>query len=108
MDIRWIESPFRLYLDAPRLVSFSSPMSFGFAITHTYNLVIDLLNDFNTTTLTPDIRDIYPPIGSRIMEVIHAAWLAIHGEVIAEIQRLSAQFPEYSLELTGHSLGSPS
>ncbi|KAE8346450.1 hypothetical protein BDV24DRAFT_147604 [Aspergillus arachidicola] len=78
---------------------------FGLAIAHTYCLVIDLLNDFDTTTVTPDIPGVDFPIGTRIMEGIHRPWLAVHGEVVSEIQRLLAQFPEYSLELTGHSLG---
>ncbi|KAE8311178.1 Alpha/Beta hydrolase protein [Aspergillus transmontanensis] len=67
--------------------------------------LIDLLNDFDTTTVTPDIPGVDFPIGTRIMEGIHRPWLAVHGEVVSEIQRLLAQFPEYSLELTGHSLG---
>jgi putative lipase involved disintegration of autophagic bodies len=39
------------------------------------------------------------------MKGVYQPWAAVHDEVIAEVQSLIAQYPGYTLESTGHSLG---
>lgn len=39
------------------------------------------------------------------MHGLYLPWSSVHDEVIAEVQRLVAQYPDYTLESTGHSLG---
>ena len=39
------------------------------------------------------------------MAGLYIPWLSVHDKVIAEVSSLIAQFPTYTLESTGHSLG---
>lgn len=39
------------------------------------------------------------------MHGIYSPWSSVHDEVIAEVKSLVAQYPAYTLESLGHSLG---
>ncbi|KAE8319502.1 Alpha/Beta hydrolase protein [Aspergillus transmontanensis] len=67
--------------------------------------VIDFVNDLDSTTVSPTIPDTHFPTGAKIMQGIHRPWLAVHNDVISEIRNLLGQYPEFSLESMGHSLG---
>ncbi|KJK60706.1 Lipase3 [Aspergillus parasiticus SU-1] len=67
--------------------------------------VIDFVNDLDSTTVSPTIPDTHFPTGAKIMQGIHRPWLAVHDDVISEIRNLLGQYPEFSLESMGHSLG---
>lgn len=45
------------------------------------------------------------PAGIQIMQGLASPWGAVHDEVIAEVASLIEQYPSYTLESTGHSLG---
>jgi hypothetical protein len=65
----------------------------------------DILNDVDTTQVTPTLAGVSFPSGVTIMNGVYRPWAAVHDEVIAEVQSLIAQYPGYTLEATGHSLG---
>jgi putative lipase involved disintegration of autophagic bodies len=39
------------------------------------------------------------------MRGVYNPWASVHDAVIAEVKSLVAQYPDYTLESTGHSLG---
>lgn len=39
------------------------------------------------------------------MKGISSPWSAVHDTIISEVQSLVEQYPDYTLESTGHSLG---
>lgn len=39
------------------------------------------------------------------MKGLTSPWSAVHDEVISEVKSLIEQYPDYTLESTGHSLG---
>jgi hypothetical protein len=64
------------------------------------------LNDVDTTLVTdPSLSGVTFPSGTEIMAGVYTPWSAVHDEVIAEVTRLIALYPTYTLESTGHSLG---
>lgn len=104
MGIRQAGKPSRSFSEAPRPVSitFCSQLSWLPLLTFS---VIDFVNDLDSTTVSPTIPDTHFPTGAKIMQGIHRPWLAVHNDVISEIRNLLGQYPEYSLEPMGHSLG---
>lgn len=67
--------------------------------------MIDILNDIDTTLVTPSLSGVNFPSGVKIMRGINRPWSAVHDTVIAEVKALIAKYPTYTLEATGHSLG---
>ncbi|KOC13414.1 putative extracellular triacylglycerol lipase [Aspergillus flavus AF70] len=104
LGIRQAGKPSRSFSEAPRPVSitFCSQLSWLPLLTFS---VIDFANDLDSTTVSPTIPDTHFPTGAKIMQGIHRPWLAVHNDVISEIRNLLGQYPEYSLEPMGHSLG---
>ena len=45
------------------------------------------------------------PEGALVHQGFYNAWIEAAGEVVAEVARLSAQFPVYAVACVGHSLG---
>lgn len=68
-------------------------------------LVVDLLNDIDTTLVTPSLSGVSFPSEVKIMRGISRPWSAVHDSVIAEVKDLIDKYPTYELEATGHSLG---
>jgi hypothetical protein len=68
-------------------------------------LVTDILNDVDTTLVTPSLSGVSFPSGVKIMSGVNRPWSAVHDSVISEVKRLVAKYPTYTLEATGHSLG---
>lgn len=68
-------------------------------------LVVDILNDIDTTLVTPSLSGVSFPPGVKIMRGISRPWSAVHDFVIAEVKDLIEKYPTYELEATGHSLG---
>ncbi|KAL4860881.1 hypothetical protein BDV12DRAFT_191444 [Aspergillus spectabilis] len=64
--------------------------------------VTDILNDINTSMVTPKLSGINFPSGVQIMAGLNTPWSAVHDEIIQEVSWL---YPDYTLESTGHSLG---
>lgn len=67
--------------------------------------VTDILNDIDTTLVTPSLSGVTFPSGVKIMRGVNRPWSAVHNTVIAEVKSLIAKYPDYTLEATGHSLG---
>jgi hypothetical protein len=67
--------------------------------------VTDILNDIDTTMTTPSLSGVDFPAGVQIMKGLTSTWGAVHDDVIAEVASLIEQYPSYTLESTGHSLG---
>lgn len=68
--------------------------------------VTDILNDINTTpVLNPRLSGVNFPGGTSIVAGVFNPWASVHDTVIAEVRRLIIQYPSYTLESTGHSLG---
>ncbi|KAJ5647997.1 lipase [Penicillium lividum] len=67
--------------------------------------VTDILNDVDTALVVPSLSGVTFPSGAKIMNGISSPWSAVHDEIIAEVRSLVEQYPDYSLESTGHSLG---
>ncbi|KAJ5105941.1 hypothetical protein NUU61_003288 [Penicillium alfredii] len=65
----------------------------------------DILNDINTTLVTPTLSGVQFPSGAKIMRGINRPWSAVHDTVISEVESLVKKYPDYILESTGHSLG---
>ncbi|RHZ60371.1 putative alkaline lipase [Aspergillus thermomutatus] len=65
----------------------------------------DILNDIDTSQVTPTLAGVSFPSGVTVMNGVYRPWAAVHDEVIAAVQGLIAQYPDYTLESTGHSLG---
>ncbi|KAF3386251.1 putative feruloyl esterase A [Penicillium rolfsii] len=65
----------------------------------------DLLNDVDTTLVTPTLSGVSFPAGVKIMRGVYNPWASVHDAVIAEVKSLVAKYPDYTLESTGHSLG---
>jgi len=67
--------------------------------------VEDLLNDIDTTPVTPTLSGVAFPSGVQVMAGVYNPWASVHDSVIAEVKSLIATYPSYSLFSTGHSLG---
>ncbi|MCJ1242537.1 hypothetical protein MMC14_010546 [Varicellaria rhodocarpa] len=67
--------------------------------------VQDILNDINILPVIPVLSGVSFPLGTLVMAGLYLPWLSVHDQVIAEVTSLIAQFPTYTLETTGHSLG---
>ncbi|THC94814.1 hypothetical protein EYZ11_005721 [Aspergillus tanneri] len=65
----------------------------------------DFFNDLDTILVKPNISGVDFPPEAKIMSGINIPWSAVHDEVITEVKRLVDQYPDYTLESTGHSLG---
>lgn len=65
----------------------------------------DILNDVDTTLVTPTLSGVDFPSGVQVMQGIYSPWSAVHDQVISEVKTLVEQYPSYSIESTGHSLG---
>lgn len=65
----------------------------------------DILNDVDTTLVTPSLSGVTFPSGVKIMSGVNRPWSAVHDDVITEVKSLIAKYPDYTLESTGHSLG---
>ncbi|CRG91789.1 putative feruloyl esterase A [Talaromyces islandicus] len=65
----------------------------------------DILNDIDTALTTVKLSGVEFPSGVQIMKGITSPWSAIHEDVITEVKSLTEQYPDYTLESTGHSLG---
>ncbi|KAL9618022.1 MAG: hypothetical protein Q9160_007211 [Pyrenula sp. 1 TL-2023] len=68
--------------------------------------VTDILNDINTVPVfNPRLSGVNFPSGTSIIAGVFNPWASVHDTVIAEVRQLIAQYPSYTLESTGHSLG---
>jgi len=67
--------------------------------------LIDFINDLSTTLVTPTLSGVNFPSGVQIMTGVYTPWKSVHDIVISTVQSLIAQYPDYTLESTGHSLG---
>ncbi|CAI7627587.1 unnamed protein product [Penicillium glandicola] len=67
--------------------------------------IIDILNDVDTGLVVPTLSGVTFPSGVKIMKGVYTPWSAVHDTIIAEVESLIAQYPDYTLEATGHSLG---
>lgn len=65
----------------------------------------DILNDVNTTLVTPSLSGVNFPSGVQIMTGIYTPWKSVHDTVISAAKSLIAKYPDYTLESTSHSLG---
>ena len=65
----------------------------------------DIINDVDTTLVTPSLSGVTFPSGARIMRGISRPWSSVHDDIISEVQSLIEKYPDYTLESTGHSLG---
>ncbi|CEJ56147.1 hypothetical protein PMG11_02367 [Penicillium brasilianum] len=65
----------------------------------------DILNDVDTTLVTPSLSGVIFPSGVQIMNGVYRPWASVHDDVITEVKSLVAKYPDYTLESTGHSLG---
>ena len=55
--------------------------------------------------MTPSLSGVRFPAGTQVMTGVYTPWASVHNQAIAEVRRLIALFPSYTLESTGHSLG---
>ncbi|OJJ47882.1 hypothetical protein ASPZODRAFT_151313 [Penicilliopsis zonata CBS 506.65] len=67
--------------------------------------VTDILNDIDTTLVTPTLSGVTFPSGAKMMKGIYSPWSSVHDTIISEVKSLIEKYPDYSLESTGHSLG---
>jgi len=67
--------------------------------------VTDILNDIDTTLVTPSLSGVKFPSGTQVMAGVYNPWASVHNTVISAVRSLIAQYPSYTLESTGHSLG---
>ncbi|RAL03461.1 putative alkaline lipase [Aspergillus ibericus CBS 121593] len=65
----------------------------------------DIQNDVDTTLVEPTLSGVNFPSGAKMMHGIYSPWSSVHDDVISEVKSLVEQYPDYSLESTGHSLG---
>jgi hypothetical protein len=65
----------------------------------------DIINDIDTTLVTPSLSGVSFPSDVRIMTGVYTPWSSVHASVITEVRRLIGLYPTYTLESTGHSLG---
>jgi hypothetical protein len=68
-------------------------------------LATDILNDIDTTLITPSLTGVTFPSGVQIINGVYSPWSSVHDQVIQEVAALIEQYPDYTLESTGHSLG---
>ncbi|KAJ5818567.1 hypothetical protein N7474_004158 [Penicillium riverlandense] len=66
---------------------------------------VDIANDIDTTLVVPSLSGVQFPSGVQIMKGIFSPWSSIHSDVISEVASLIEQYPDYTLESAGHSLG---
>lgn len=66
---------------------------------------MDILNDIDTTLVTPTLSGVKFPSGVQIMAGVYNPWASVHDSVINEVSNLLKKYPDYTLESTGHSLG---
>ncbi|KAL9108706.1 MAG: hypothetical protein Q9227_006502 [Pyrenula ochraceoflavens] len=67
--------------------------------------VQDILNDIDTTLVTPRLSGVNFPSGALVMTGVFTPWSSVHDQVVSEVRRLIGLYPSYTLESTGHSLG---
>ncbi|KAF2494349.1 A triacylglycerol lipase from penicillium expansum At 1.3 [Lophium mytilinum] len=67
--------------------------------------LIDFENDLDTTLVTPTLSGVKFPIGAQVMHGIQSPWSSVHDLVISTVKSLIVQYPDYTVEATGHSLG---
>jgi hypothetical protein len=67
--------------------------------------VTDILNDIDTTLVTPSLSGVNFPSGVQVMAGVYNPWASVHNTVISAVRSLIAEYPSYTLESTGHSLG---
>ncbi|KAJ5155890.1 hypothetical protein N7492_008693, partial [Penicillium capsulatum] len=65
----------------------------------------NIMNDIDTTLVTPSLSGVDFPSGVKIMRGINRPWSSVHEDVIKEVKSLVEKYPDYTLESTGHSLG---
>ncbi|KAJ5625745.1 lipase [Penicillium lagena] len=66
---------------------------------------VDIANDIDTTLVVPSLSGVQFPSGVQIMQGIYSPWSSVHTDVISAVASLIEQYPDYTLESTGHSLG---
>ncbi|KAJ5211220.1 Lipase class 3 [Penicillium cf. griseofulvum] len=67
--------------------------------------IADILNDIDTSLVTPKLSGVNFPADVKIMRGLNRPWSAVHDSIIAEVKSLIAKYPDYTLEAAGHSLG---
>ncbi|MCJ1331821.1 hypothetical protein MMC10_008513 [Thelotrema lepadinum] len=67
--------------------------------------VQDILNDIDTALVTPVLSGVKFPAGTQVIAGVYTPYASVHDQIIAEVKRLVALYPSYTLESTGHSLG---
>ncbi|GLA67031.1 hypothetical protein AtubIFM54640_010005 [Aspergillus tubingensis] len=65
----------------------------------------DIANDVDTTLVEPSLSGVNFPSGAKMMHGIYSPWSSVHDDVISEVKSLVEQYPDYTIESTGHSLG---
>jgi Lipase (class 3) len=65
----------------------------------------DILNDIDIVPVTPSLSGVNFPSWTQLMKGVFDPWNSVHSEVIAAVSALVQQYPSYTLEVTGHSLG---
>ncbi|GLA42169.1 hypothetical protein AnigIFM63309_010497 [Aspergillus niger] len=65
----------------------------------------DIANDVDTTLVEPTLSGVNFPSGAKMMHGIYSPWSSVHDDVISEVKSLVEQYPDYTIESTGHSLG---
>lgn len=65
----------------------------------------DIMNDIDTTLVTPSLSGVTFPSGAQIMKGISSPWSSVHDDIISEVKTLVEKYPDFTLESTGHSLG---
>ncbi|KAE8154176.1 Alpha/Beta hydrolase protein [Aspergillus avenaceus] len=66
---------------------------------------IDVANNLDTKTVVPHIPNVEFPLGAGIMQGIYRPYMSVHDEIVMQIANLQLRYPDYAIEITGHSLG---
>ncbi|TLD18259.1 putative transporter [Venturia nashicola] len=70
------------------------------------NELKDFRNDLDTRKVAiTGLSGVTFPPGVEVMHGVHMPWGAVHNDVIAQVKSLTAKYPNYSIGITGHSLG---
>ncbi|KAL1861188.1 hypothetical protein Plec18170_001703 [Paecilomyces lecythidis] len=67
--------------------------------------VTDFVNDLDVDPTTPTLSGVSFPSGVQVMKGVYNPWSSVHDTVISAVKDLVQQYPNYTLESTGHSLG---
>ncbi|GAD97594.1 cytomegalovirus gH-receptor family protein, putative [Paecilomyces variotii No. 5] len=65
----------------------------------------DFANDLDVDKTTPTLSGVSFPSGVEVMKGVYDPWSSVHDTVISAVKDLVQQYPNYTLESTGHSLG---